>query len=214
MLSRLHRTTAVVATVTTLVMALSSLVPTSVFAQNFAFRSKDPVGSLPAFVDMLKAKHSDLYNSIYSLPTKAGSAARAAITETTSKLFGVFHAASTHDSFPGVHDAFLLAVMLFIWSSEGAPMSNEMYHLLLQYLATPLANMPSLLAQCQDSYILRDGHTRRPHRHVPSHRSTVHPWLEAPRHQHGSRLLHGTLADAVGMCNIADLPPNQGYLPR
>ena len=90
-------------------MTLSSLVPTSIFAQNFAFRSKDPVGSLPAFVDMLKAKHSDLYNSIYSLPTKAGSAARAAITETTSKLFGVFHAASTHDSYPWVHDAFLIA---------------------------------------------------------------------------------------------------------
>ena len=142
---------ATVLTATSLIMAMSMLIPVEVFAPSYAMNKRMPVVSLSAFVALLKSQMPDLHADIIAVTTKTGLEAREALRSVTARVFGTF--GGQH-----VHSTFVYALMVFMWASPESAVADEMYMLLIHYLSTPPDQLAEFGAWCADPYKMPPGH--------------------------------------------------------
>ena len=113
-LSVLGCTSSHMCTSSSIIFVLVTLLPVKLFAPRFTKWKVTPTTSLPVFVATFKAHLPSIHSAIVECAhMEGGTQARAKLKQVVANVFGVFG-----DS---VHSAFVYAVMIFVWCTEGSP---------------------------------------------------------------------------------------------
>ena len=143
-LSSLHGSTTRIADSASLIMIVTALLPVNIFAPDYSMWKNMPTATIPVFVMTMKSYLPDLFAQICAVTTMQGSECKTALQSVTAALFGTFG--------ERVHSAFLYAVMLYIWCSNDSHKSDLVFSILMEYMASPDANLQRVLTNAKSAY--------------------------------------------------------------
>lgn len=127
-----------------LLLAICSIVTTSRFARELEEWHKMPHHSVIAFFYTFKSKRTETYDLIMKATTLAGSACRKNVAETITFLCHSFNLKS-------VHDIFIWSLIIYCWGEESSPQSALILLTVKTYLSTAHDKVAEFVSNCTSS---------------------------------------------------------------
>ena len=128
------------ASVASIIVTLCLLLPVDTFAPGYTFWMRNPTAGLPVFAITFKQVYPELYQRIANVGSLTGISCQHEIRELTVALYGMFARQ--------IHPAFIQALMLFIWCSDGSPQADLLNTMLLEYIQSPTDQLQALRRNC------------------------------------------------------------------
>ena len=127
-----------------IMVILSTILPISYFAPTFSTWKSTPIASLPLFVSQMKHLTPDIYSAITNVTKHTSEAANCALSSAITMMFGAFGGQ--------IHEAFVYAILIYIWTSPDSCKADEINVLLLQYMNTPHDQLSDVIKSCKNAY--------------------------------------------------------------
>ena len=116
-------------TVLSLAVVITSLLPLALWAKDLVVWNKYTHHAMSAFVNTLMLVRKPMWQRIIDAAKLNGSACRNAISAVATEVFAEFA--------PVAHDAFLFAIMIFVWASNDSPNNSLIIIVIELYLRCP-----------------------------------------------------------------------------